>query len=175
MGLALYQMWPTQPEPVGAAGQIVMHAGDASIAKQVLPGYPTAPDGLPFILSPPYAPPPTDGYLVWGPTAGGGMMWTRNAYDPATNYLYVCGNNQVTAVKGNSLTNITTTRLSGSPTQNIPGGSLTAINMDNNTIAWQIKIPTLERRSPEDRTFVTETVLVGLSLTASGLVFAASE
>jgi quinoprotein glucose dehydrogenase len=171
-GLSLYQIWPTQPEPSGAAGQIVMHTGDPTIAQQVLVGFPTAPDGLPFVMSPPYAPPAPDAYIVWGPTAGGGMLWTRSAYNPATNDLYVCGNNQVRAVKGNSLTNITQTSLSGSPTQNIPGGSITAINMGTNTIDWQIKIPP-SNAVPGGPNVRNGNCFSGIVTTASGLVFSA--
>jgi glucose dehydrogenase len=171
-GLALYQMWPTQPEPVGAAGQIVMHHGTEDLAKQILPGYPTAPDGLPFVLSPPYAPPSPDAYIVWGPTAGGGMLWTRSAYNPATNDLYVCGNNGMYARKGNSFTDISQTTLSGGVTQNIPGGSITAINMGTNKIDWQIKIPPTSN-VPGGPNVRNGNCFSGIVTTASGLVFSA--
>ncbi len=59
-------------------------------AAAVLPGYPTAANGTPIVLTCQYAAPINTLVPRLAPGAGGSINWPREAYNPATNDLYVC-------------------------------------------------------------------------------------
>src|SRR6185437_14031127 len=40
--------WPTQPEAFGGAADILPHCMTAAVGAQMIPGYPTAPNGTPI-------------------------------------------------------------------------------------------------------------------------------
>ena len=62
----------------------------AAVGATLIPGFPTAPNGTPIIPTCQYAPPTAAAYTLMYPAQTGGINWSRQAYDPATNDLYVC-------------------------------------------------------------------------------------
>ncbi len=160
--------WPTQPEPVGGAGSIVPHCVTSAFAAATIPGFPTAPNGTPMVPTCSYAAPVPNEYEVWGPTAAGGIQWTRESYDPATNDLYVCGNYGITAKESTSTTAQTSTSIGGG----LPGGSVSALNMSTNKLDWQFQIP-VGNSAPGGPTVRNGTCYSGDTSTAGGITFAA--
>jgi glucose dehydrogenase len=169
-GATLNQTSATEPEPTGAAGQITLHCATADIAKSWIPTWPNAPNGTPIIPTCPFASPYNDGYYMWfgGNGAGGGISWPKKSYDPQTNMLYVCSENEFVASENTSATTYQQTSITGggigSTPAGIPGGWLSAVNMNDNTMAWQV---------PYDGATDTDCYAGALS-TAGGVVFEAS-
>lgn len=141
VGAALNNTWPTQPEPTGAEADVVPHCPTAAEVKNVLPGFPKAPNGTPYLLTCPYAPTDANHYTAWGPYfAFGGTDYPPMSYDPQTNDLYVCANVTFQSMENTSPTSSTTTYLTGGGwTTSGESGTVSAINVSNNTMSWQKK------------------------------------
>src|SRR5207248_326345 len=90
-GAALNNTWPTQPEPTGAAGQLIPHCPTADFVSTALfnGGPLVAPNGTSIVPTCPYAPPYNDKYLAWGPSFWGGVDYERDSYNPLTNDFLV--------------------------------------------------------------------------------------
>jgi len=79
--------YPTQPIPVG--DELVPHVVPDPQDWQGL----LAPDGKPYIVpTAPFATYTDQQYVVFSPTASGGVEWPDPAWDPATGLEYVCAN-----------------------------------------------------------------------------------
>ncbi len=168
LGAALNLTWPTQPEPTGGAGQILPHCMTATEAAALYPTFPTAPNGTKIIPTCTFATPYNDGYYTWYPAFSGGINWWRSAYNPATNNLYICANISTEGFENASATSpnqITIGTFNGGY-----GGTISALNMTTNTLAWQNKIPT-EFTTPGGPTVQNGSCSSGDLATASGLVF----
>jgi quinohemoprotein ethanol dehydrogenase len=152
---ALNNAWPTQPEPGGAAGQIIDHCPTADQAKYAFPTYPIAPNGLPMQVTCQFASSYSDKYVVFGAQHLAGINFTRMGFDPLTNQLYVCANNSIIAYANTAANDWHQLTISG----NI-GGTVSAVDMSKNTMTWQ------------NRTDNTEGYCwVGDTSTAGGLLF----
>jgi glucose dehydrogenase len=169
-GAALDNVWPTQPEPSGGAGQILPHCLTTQDAQAAIPGFPTAPNGTPIVPACTYASPFKDAYLTWYPAYSGGINWPRISYNPATNDLYVCAQKSIMGFETASATD---------PKQSFvgsflggDGGTVTALNMSTNKIDWQVQIPA-NYTSPGGPTVRNGDCMSGTMTTAGGLVFAA--
>jgi quinohemoprotein ethanol dehydrogenase len=165
-GQALNNTWPTQPEPTGGAAQILPHCATAATAGPSLPGYPTAPDGKPYIFGCPYEPSSANGYVVWGPYfAFGGTDYPPMSYNPTTGDLYVCANVTWQATENQSAAS-TTQRYATSGGYNSVGesGTVSALNLGTNKLDWQIKY-----QATKDGACYS-----GALTTAGGLLFTAS-
>src|SRR5262249_47422222 len=130
--------WPTQPEAGGGAGQILPHCMTAAVGAQMIPGYPTAPNGTPIIPTRQYASPTSQQYVLMYPAHGGGINWNREAYSPQTNDMYVCAGVSVIAEENTSPTSGAMISLGVNGTE---GGTISALNMSTNKLDWQVKIP----------------------------------
>jgi glucose dehydrogenase len=139
-GQALNNTWPTQPEPTGGAAKILPHCATAATAGPSMPGFPTAPDGKPYILACPYEPSYTNGYVLWGPYfAFGGTDYPMMSYSPQTNDLYVCANVTWQSTENASATStVQRYSTSGGYTAVGESGRVTALNMGTNKVDWQV-------------------------------------
>jgi len=88
--------YPTQPIPQTTANELVPH----------VPAYPQdyqgviAPDGKPYLVSTtPYVPYTDQQYVVFSPTANGGVEWQNGAWDPNAGAWVVCTNVQSYALE----------------------------------------------------------------------------
>jgi quinohemoprotein ethanol dehydrogenase len=161
----------TQPFPVGQP-----FTSQCSTRKE-WPG--KAPDGKPYIVGcifTPYA--YTKGgstFLASAPSAEGGVDWQPSSYNPTTNYMYLCsitGGGTALGAIPNAERTIVPGQLSlgvnfGAPSPNTPDTpQLVAMNMANNTVAWQGTQPLpASKKVPSAR-------CTGTLSTASNLVFA---
>jgi quinohemoprotein ethanol dehydrogenase len=141
VGQALNGTWPTQPEPTGGAAQILPHCPTAAEAGPTLAGYPNGPDGKPYVLTCPYAPSDANQWVVWGPYfAFGGTDYPPMSFDPQTNDLYVCANVTYQATENASPTSTNQNySTSGGDTAVGESGTVSALNVSTNKLAWQIK------------------------------------
>ena len=139
VGQALNNTWPTQPEPAGGAGRILPHCLTAAVAASLIPGFPTAPNGTPIIPTCQYAPPSAAAYNLMYPSQTGGINWSRQAYDPATNDLYVCA--EISAQGWENVSPTSPDQVAIGPPGLAAGGTITALDVSTNTIDWQIEIP----------------------------------
>jgi len=166
LGAQLNNTWPTQPEPTGAAAELGgpgTHCPTPNIAEDwFTTNYPTN-TGFPVQLVCPYAPAYIGQYVSWGldwPT--GGTDYPRMSFDPQTNDMYVC-----THVTGIATRNASPAAFAQSVTHSgLTGrvGSLSAVNMTNNTMDWQVLYNT---RNHDAQCYS------GVLSTAGGLVFTA--
>jgi glucose dehydrogenase len=165
-GAALNNTWPTQPEPTGGAAQILPHCPTAAQVSNVLPGYPTPPNGTSYVLTCPYAPTDATHYTVWGPYfAFGGTDYPPMSYSPVTNDLYVCANVTWQSQENVSPTSQSTQYLTGGGWTTVgESGTVTALNMSTNKIDWQ-----KQYQANQDGACYS-----GVLSTAGGLVFTAS-
>jgi len=165
-GQALNFTWPTQPEPTGGAGQVLIHCPTADQAKAAIPAYPTAPNGTPIQLTCPYPGTYNDAYLLWGPFWGnGGTDYPRMSFSPQTNDLYVCANVTLLAMENRSPTDYHLLSItSGTYAAGGWSGSVSAINMGTNKMDWQAQW----------QANAEGTCYSGILTTASGLLFTAS-
>jgi quinohemoprotein ethanol dehydrogenase len=139
-GAALNNTWPTQPEPQGAAGQLVPHCLTADFVSTALGGGPLiAPNGTPIIPTCPFAPSWYDAYYAWGPTYWGGVDYQRDSYSPQTNDFYVCSTTTMIAVENRSPTDWhqLTLGVQQQPTYG-QSGNMSAVNMGTNKMDWQV-------------------------------------
>jgi glucose dehydrogenase len=167
---ALDNTWLTQPEPVGGAGQMIPHCVTAALASQVfLPGWQTAPNGTPMTPACPFEPPYNDQYLVWSPDAIGGLNWPRGTYDPQTNIRYASA---LITVAGHETLSATdwhqqSITAGGGSAGTGPGGTLSALDMGTNKLAWQET-----KYNPTPGSYTTDsTPYTGAFTTAGGLLF----
>lgn len=166
IGAALNDNWSTEPEPTGAAAEVVNHCPTVAEVKNVLPGFPKAPNGTPYVLTCPYTPTDASHYTVWGPYfAFGGTDYPPMSYDPMTNDLYVCANITYQSDENTSSTSNTTSyETGGAWTTSGESGTVSAIDVANNTMAWQKKFQASNNGA----------CYSGALSTAGGLVFASS-
>ena len=90
-----------------------------------------------------YTPYWTDEYVIAKPAISGGANWPPSAYDPATGYLYVCAEDRIGVFIAEELSEerppegeLYTGGTFGAPP--LPTlGTLTAMDMHSNKIAWQ--------------------------------------
>ncbi len=169
-GQALNNTWPTQPEPTGGAGHILPHCMTAAEGAMLIPGYPTAPNGTPIIPTCQYAPPTAAAYNLMYPAETGGINWNREAYDPATNDLYVCAS--ISAQGRENLSSTNPDQQSIGPPGLIAGGTITALDISTNKIDWQVRIPP-PFTYPGGPDIRNGTCFSGDLTTAGGLVFVA--
>jgi len=148
----------------------VPHCDTAQIAATQLPAFPTAPNGTQIVPTCQFAPPYNDEYLMWPCNGSGGCVgWPRMSYSPLTNELYVCAHLESTAVETVSTTSPQTTAINvgvDAAGSNTPGegGTVSAIRLDNNSMAWQVQY----MQSPDGDCYS------GTLSTAGGLLFTAS-
>ncbi len=110
-----------------------------------------------------YTPYWTDEYVIAKPAISGGANWPPSAYDPATGYLYVCAEDRIGVFIAEELSEerpppgeLYTGGTFGAPP--LPSlGTLTAMDMHTNKIAWQQQW--------------AEPCYSGSAATASGLLF----
>jgi quinohemoprotein ethanol dehydrogenase len=159
-GAALNNNWPTQPEPTGGAGQLVIHCPTAAQVAAVAPSFPIAPNGTPIVPTCPYASPYNDKYLFWG----AGSDYPGMSYDPQTNDLYVCARQVLHGFENKSATDPTQLTISANPPAAGQAGTVSALNMSTNKLDWQVSY----QAHPDGRCFS------GTFTTASGLLFTAS-
>jgi glucose dehydrogenase len=166
-GAALDNTWPTQPEPTGGAAQLVIHCPTPEQAAAAIPTFPTAPDGKPIVPTCMFAAPYYNQYNLWGPYwAYGGTDYPRMAYSPQTSDLYVCANVTLISLATVSPTDYHFLRVSGgNQSSNGWTGSVSALNMTNNKLDWQVKYDAQHDGACYN----------GIISTAGGLVFAASQ
>jgi glucose dehydrogenase len=162
-GQALNTTWPTQPEPTGGAAQIVPHCPTAAQASSMLPGYPTAANGTPYVMTCPFAGTDASHYLVWGPSYSGGTDFPPMSFDPTTNDLYVCANVSYIASENISPTSQTQSTIQGNPLTG-ETGTVSALNLTTNKLMWQ-----KQYMADTDGTCYSGTLA-----TAGGLVFSSS-
>jgi len=139
-GAKLNKTWPTQPIPDGGAAQILPHCPTPAQVKDVLPGkFPKAPNGTPYVLTCPYAPTNHKHYTVWGPYfAFGGTDYPPMSYDPRSHTLYVCANVTYQSMENkNAHTQETQYLTGGGWTTKGLSGTVSALNVTNNTMRWQ--------------------------------------
>ena len=163
VGQALNNTWPTQPEPTGGAAQIVPHCPTVDQASSMLPGYPTAANGTPYVLTCPFAATNATHYVVWGPSFSGGTDFPPMSFNPTTNDLYVCANVSYLATENASPTSQIQSTIQGNPLTG-PGGTVSALNLTTNKLVWQ-----KDYQAPTDGTCYSGTLA-----TAGGLVFSSS-
>jgi quinohemoprotein ethanol dehydrogenase len=154
--------WPTQPFPVGQP-----FVNQCS-SRKLWPG--KAPDGKPYkvgCIFTPYAPTAAGSYLASSPNATGGVDWPPSAYNPQTDYQYVCATDGAGGALGaiaKAEQHLVQGQLyvginfgAGSPVQ--PNyGRVVAMDMASNHVAWSVKWP--------------QPCYSGTMTTAGGLVFA---
>jgi len=158
-GIALNNFAKTQPYPTGASFcMAVTDYSPAGLAKCNFPGNPltdnygatlgnqvtspteviNASNGWPIHGAPESSAHYVGEYLVYGGAGGGGIFgYPPSAYSPQTNTYYACLQNQSGA---HANAGATTTNLSniGAPLTNGIIGFMSAINLTNNTMRWQI-------------------------------------
>jgi len=150
--------WATQPIPVGD------HFSRQCTDKSEFRGK-VAPDGKPYAIGCLFTPFDTNGFLAF-PILG--ADWAPSSYNPTTHFLYVCSqDNRIAAMEAIPKAKQAETLVLGksyfgtlvnfSLGKKVTG-SLTAMDMTTNKIAWQQKWPT--------------PCLSGSFTTAGGLVFA---
>jgi outer membrane protein assembly factor BamB len=138
-GEALNNAFPTQPRPGGAQGQLIQHCPTLDYVKEQFPSYPTGPDGAPIVLSCDMVAPNASQWLAKPYYISNGVgIGSRASYDPQTNMYYINATASLMIEKNNSPTDYHTTIIN-SGRVNYTGrvGTLTAVNMNNNTVAWQ--------------------------------------
>src|SRR5206468_2843804 len=106
-----------------------------------------APDGKPYRVSKvPYEPYTDDQYVVFSPTAGGGVEWQNGAFDPVSGNEIVCANVQSFAIESppapdqdpviSNALGIIQWRISNVPTSTSIA-RLVAFNPATNKIVWK--------------------------------------
>jgi len=130
-----------------------------------------APDGNPVTVACLYFPYNDTNYTAFAPSALGGADWPPTSFDPATGNMVICSKNSSTAWK--ALPSETAGKLKplgnffqvdglfpakGSPAIT-PTGTVVAMNMHTNRVAWTVKFP------------VGDMCYSGILTTAGGLVF----
>ena len=163
-GAALNNTYPTQSRPLGAQGQLMDHCITDAYARQQIPFYPgNGPDGKPMVLSCDMVAPNANSWLIkpYYISNGIGAM-SRAAYDPQTNYQYWCNTASVMIEENVSPTDYHTNQINfGRVNYTGTTGAITAVNLNDNTIAWQYKT-----RANHDGNCYS-----GTFATASGLLF----
>jgi len=138
-GENLNNVYPTQLRPVGAQGQLIEHCPTEAFAKEQFPFFPTAPDGKKMVLSCDMVAPNAD-YWIVVPfyTSNGVGVQSRASYDPQLNMQFWTATASIMYERNNSPTDYHTS-ITNSGRVNYTGrtGTLTAINMNDNTVAWQ--------------------------------------
>jgi outer membrane protein assembly factor BamB len=170
-GIALENVWATQPVPDGGAADVSVPGKmcwTAEMLAEKFPSYPTAPNGTPILPGCPFSPPYNNAYVNGGSNSGaGGITWAYKSYDPQTNYLYLCTMYSIQLKETVSPTDPTTLGLSSDPRAGVvpgTGGRVVALDMGTNKIAWNVNyIGNTD-----------ESCLSGVLSTAGGLVFVPS-
>jgi glucose dehydrogenase len=170
-GEALNNTFPTQPIPVGAQGQLIEHCPSEAFAKEQFPFFPNGPDGKRMVLSCDMVPENADFWIVKPYYISNGMgIMSRAAYSPQTNMQYWIATNSLMYTRNVSPTDYHTI-INNSGRVNYTGrtSTLTAINMNDNTIAWQ-KWFTADDGNPYTGTLATASgvLFVGLKGQTSG-------
>jgi quinohemoprotein ethanol dehydrogenase len=161
-GEQLNNTYPTQMIPVGAQGQLIQHCPDAEFAKEQFPYFPTAPDGKNIVLSCDMVPENAN-FWILKPfyTSNGVGVQSRATYNPALNMQVWTATNSIGIYRNVSPTDYHTS-ITSSGRVSFTGrtGYVTAINLNDNTVAWQYK------------TMATEGNAYGGTMsTATGLLF----
>jgi quinohemoprotein ethanol dehydrogenase len=166
VGAKLNHTWPTQPEPTGGEAEILPHCPTAAQVQDVLPGYPKAPNGTPYVLTCPYTPTNHTHYTVWGPYfAFGGTDYPPMSYDPQTNDLYVCANVTYQSMENTTPKSEATSYLTGGGwTAHGESGTVSALNVSSNKLDWQTKYQASDNGA----------CYSGVLSTAGGLIFTSS-
>jgi glucose dehydrogenase len=143
-GLALNNMYPTQPlpscQPVGkscAMAQLYDHNPTPAEGAEMFATWPTAPNGTQMKIEAPFTSISNSYYSVQALYGGGGINYNRDSYDPLTNNFYVCANNFFTANENLSPSDWHWSSLT---TPNIASW-VSAVNLSTNTLTWQDRFP----------------------------------
>ena len=130
----------------------------------------TSIDGKPIkvgCIFTPYAPTSQGSFLASTPSAEGGVDWPLSAYNPQTNFIYLCGRdgqgsvigaipkNQIQIVPGQLSLGV---NFGPGSTIQKDYGRIVAMDLRTNKIAWNVKWP--------------QPCFSGMMTTAGGLVFA---
>jgi quinohemoprotein ethanol dehydrogenase len=168
-GEALNNAYPTQPRPVGAQGQLIEHCISDAYAREQIPYYSSGvgPDGKKLVLSCDMVASNADSWLIKPYYISNGIgVGSRAPYSPQTNMQYWPATASLMIEKNISPTDYHTDILNFGRVNYVgTTGSLTAINMANNTVAWQYKT-----RANKDGNIYS-----GMFATASGLLFYGSK
>jgi alcohol dehydrogenase (cytochrome c) len=147
--------WATQPTPHGVFAAQCPVAKDWKGKK--------GPDGKPYTVGCIWTPSNFTNFTVSAPSAGGGDNWPPMSYNPTLQYAYICSSDTAMALK--STKNPFAGYQGGKTFIGISfgafvttGGTFTAMNTTNNSIAWQ-------------KTYRPDTCYSGSLSTAGGLVF----
>lgn len=161
---AAQHTWPTQPIPVG-------QPFSNQCAPQSWKNW-KAPDGQPVTVGCIYTPYNLTNYTATSPTALGGADFPPTSYDQQTQDLVICSKDASEAWKASPVDTAPGTlkplgnffqidglyAAKGSPAAS-PVGTIVAMNMTTNRVAWKVKF------SPGDMCYS------GIATTAGGLVF----
>jgi quinohemoprotein ethanol dehydrogenase len=159
--VALNNAWPTQPVATGGAAQLSIHCPTVAEATAVYPSYPVAANGTPMQVACPFAVSYSNQYVVWGVR---GTDYPPMSYDPLTNDLYVCSDNNLTSQENLSSTDFHVSQIGGSQAAGWTG-AVSALNMSTNKLDWQVKYQAAGNGL----------CYSGVVSTAGNLVFAASK
>jgi glucose dehydrogenase len=170
-GEKLNNVYPTQMRPVGAQGQLIEHCVSESYAKEQFPFFPTAPDGKKMVLSCDMVAENADYWIVKPYYISNGVgVQSRASYSPQLNMQFWIATASLQYVRNLSPTDYHT-NIINSGRVNYTGrtSTLTAIRLNDNTVAWQ-KWFTAEDGNPYTGTFTTKSGLlfVGLKGQTSG-------
>jgi quinohemoprotein ethanol dehydrogenase len=165
-GEALNNAYPTQPRPTGAAGDLIEHCPKQDYVQEQFPFYPTAPDGNPIVLSCDMVAPNASNWLAKPYyISNGAGIGSRATYDPQANMQFYPVTASLMIEKNVSPTDYHT-NITNSGRVNYTGrvSTLTAINLNDNTMAWQ-------------KWFTADTgnIYSGTFSTATGLLFYATK
>jgi glucose dehydrogenase len=165
-GATLNTAWPSQPEATGGSAQMIDHCPSADRANASLPGdYPTGPDGTPTVLSCDYVAPNATNWLFKPYYTSNGINYPRASFDPKLDLQFFCATTSVMIEKNQGQSNKTTIINSGRVSLLGESGTVSALNMSNNTLAWQTKL-----QANQDGNCYS-----GTMTTASGLLFYATK
>ncbi len=146
--------WATQPTPHGVFAAQCPVAKDWKGKK--------GPDGKPYTIGCIWTPSNPNNFTVSSPSAGGGDNWPPISYNPQTQFTYICSQDTADALK--TVKNPFAGYEGGKTFIGVQfgafattGGTFTAMNMTNNSVAWQKKY--------------TDGCYSGSLSTAGGLVF----
>jgi glucose dehydrogenase len=140
-GATLNQASPTQPEPSGGSAQMIDHCPSAQRANDSLPGdYPTGPDGTPTVLSCDYVAPNATNWLFKPYYTSNGINYPRASFDPQLDYQFYCATTSVMIEKNQGQTSKTTIINSGRVSLLGQSGTVSALNLNDNSLVWQRKL-----------------------------------
>jgi glucose dehydrogenase len=140
-GAALNNASPTQPEPSGGEAGMLAHCPTAAMAEVSLPSdYPTGPDGHSVVNSCDYVAANGSNWLLKPYYTSNGIDYPRASFDPQLDYQFFCATTSIMIEENQSPVSYKTTIINSGRVTTAPAGesgTVTALNVANNTVAWQ--------------------------------------